>query len=309
MKGNRVRTYVLGLILFFISACTLDPVETDLLLPVDFSNVPEDMVLTHFHTDKIEIRIKGDPRHIDLLQKENVIYPADLYTDLEFDPAGDSDSIETGTYLLPVDRTRIPLDPAISILEISPSYLSVRLEKKVTRTFKVSVPYVGDPAKGHLALSPVCEPSLVALTGAESMVNAIDTLKTKPIDLTGAKEAFKKEVTLDLDNPLLFTPAQSIFIVTVPIQPRQGERTIPGLPIKLVNAGGRKVRVKPDRISIVVKGPEDALGTKAETDKIFAFMDLAGLKPGVHARPAYIDLPVGLTMTQASPQVFTVRIE
>ena len=307
-RKTRARLYLLGLFLFFISSCTLEPVETDLLLPVDFSNVPEDMVLTHFHTDKIEIRIKGDPRHIDLIQKENIIYPADLYTDLEFDPAGDSNSIETGTYLLPVDKTRIPLDPAITILGISPSYLSVRLEKKVTKTFKVSVPYMGKPAKGHLALEPACNPPTVALTGPLSMLSSIEILKTKPIDLNNANESFKKEVPLDLENPLLFSSGRSMFIVTVPIKPLTGTRTIEGLPIQLRNSP-KEVSIEPAAISIEIKGPQDSLGNKAVTDKIFAFMDLGNLKPGVYARHAYINIPVDLIMTQASPQVFTVTIK
>jgi YbbR domain-containing protein len=299
---------ILGLLFLFLPSCTRDPVETDLLLPVDFSNVPDDMVLTAFHTDKIEIRIRGNPKHITLLHDKHITYPADLYTDLEFDPAGDSDSIETGTYLLPVDRNRIPLDPGVTILEITPSFLSVRLEKKITRAFKVSVPYAGKPAKGHLAMAPALEPSVVDLTGAQSLIQGLDTLKTKPVDLSGASETFKKEVPLDLENPLLFSPTQAMFIVTVPIQPEMGERTIEDLPIQLNNAKGRAT-IKPKRLSIVVKGPVDILGSKGLTDTIHAFMDLTGLSPGIHARHAYIDLPVDLVMTGASPQVFTVKIE
>lgn len=288
--------------------CTVEPMETDLLLPVDFSNVPDDMVLTKFHTDKIEIRIKGDPRKIEVLNKETILYPADLYTDLEFDPAGDSDSIEPGHYLLPVDRTRIPLDPSITVLEISPSYLSVRLEKKVTKTFKVSVPYAGEPAKGHRALAPACDPPTVALTGAESLINKIDRLRTKPVDLTGADENFKKEVPLDLENPLLFSSDKNMFIVTVPIQARLGAKTIEAIPIQLRNSP-QKVIIEPGGISIVIKGPQDVLANTAVLDEIYAFMDLKDLKPGIYARHAYINIPVNLVMTNANPQVFTVKIE
>jgi len=293
--------------------CTVEPTETALLLPVDFSNVPDDMVLTQFHTDKIEIRIKGDPRRIEMLNKENILYPADLYTDLEFDPAGDSDSIEPGHYLLPVDHTRIPLDPSISILEISPSYLSVRLDRKITRTFKLSVPYTGKPAKGHMALAPTCEPATVALTGAQSLIEKIKTLQTKPVDLANAAEDFKKEVPLDLENPLLFSSGQSMFIVTVPIKPRPGTRTIEGIPIQIRDsskkASTQKVSIEPAFVTIEIKGPQEDLGNKAITDQIYAYMDLGELKPGVYARHAYINIPVDLVMTQAFPQVFTVTIK
>ncbi len=293
---------------FLLSGCTVEPTETDLLLPVDFSNVPDDMVLTNFHTDKIEIRIKGDPRKIEALNKETILYPADLYTDLEFDPAGDSDSIEPGHYLLPVDRTRIPLPPSITVLDISPSYLSVRLERKITKTFKVTVPYIGEPEKGHRAMVPACDPPTVALTGAESLINKIDRLQTKPVDLTGADEEFKKEVPLDLENPLLFSSDKNMFIVTVPIQARLGTKTIDAIPIRLHNSP-KRVSIEPDGISIEIKGPQDALDNTAVLDEIYAFMDLKDLKPGVYARHAYINIPVNLIMTNAIPQVFTVKIE
>ncbi len=296
------------ILVFLLSGCAVEPIETALLLPVDFSNIPDDMVLTQFRTDKIEIRIKGNPRRIELLNKQNILYPADLYTDLEFDPAGDSDSIEPGHYLLPVDRTRIPLDPSISILDITPSYLSVRLDKKTTRTFKVTIPYLGKPAKGYMALAPACEPSTVALTGPQSLIEKIEQLRTKPVDLGNAAEDFKKEVPLDLENPLLFSSPQSIFIVTVFIKPRTGTRTIEKIPIQLRNSP-QNVSIKPAVVTIEIKGPQETLINKTVTDKIFAFMDLKDMKPGVYARHAYINIPVDLVMTQASPQVFTIKIE
>ena len=92
-----------------LAACTQEPRETNLLLPVDYANIPDDMILTDFHTDKIEVRIKSRPKQIEKLSKKSLVYPADIYTDLAFDPAGGTDAIEPGRYLLPVDKTRIPL--------------------------------------------------------------------------------------------------------------------------------------------------------------------------------------------------------
>ena len=291
-----------------IFSCTIEPVETDILLPVDFSNIPEDMVLTYHHTDKIEIRIQANPRLIEMINKETILYPADLYTDLAFDPAGDLNSIEPGSYVLPVDKTRIPMDPAIKILDITPSYLSVRLENKITKTFKITVPYMGKPAKGHLALEPACEPATVELTGAESLLNDITQLKTKPIDITGAGEDFKKKVPLDLENPLLYSSSNTMFLVTIPIQQQMVTKTIVDLPIQIWNTSSN-VKIEPPVITIKIKGPFDTLGNKSILDEIYAFMDLKDLKTGVYARQAYINIPVDLIMTGADPQVFTVKIE
>ena len=309
----RRKSRVLGLIWLFFAlvwgaGCAPEPVTTDLLLPVEFSNVPDNMVLTYFHTDKLEVRVKADPRYLKALAHGDVHYPADIYTDLAFDPAGDASEIEAGHYVLPVDKQRIPLDPAIEILGITPSYFSIRLENKISRRFKIHVPYEGEPAQGHISLAPSPDPTHVTLTGAAPLINGIGMLKTKPILLKNASETFKKETPLDLENSSLFSPSQPIILVTVPIQQEWVEKDISDIPIEIRN-GGKGVQLEPSRISIKIRGPYDTMGKKDIIDQIHAFVDLKDLKPGIYARHAYINVPVGLMMTGAHPRVFTVKID
>ena len=293
---------------FYFSGCTTEPVETDLLLPVDFSNVPENMVLTSFYTDKIEIKIQANPKLIERINTENIRYPVDLYTDLEFDPAGASDSIEPGAYLIPVEEKRIPMNPAIKILSISPSYLTVQLEKKIKKIFKLSVPYTGKPAKGYIVLEAATEPASVELTGAAPLIHSIKELKTKPIDLTNINETFKKKIPLDLDNPSAISSSDPIILVTVPVQQKLVSKTIENIPIQAWNCTSA-VKIEPSRITIRIKGPFEALNNKKITNQIYSFVNLKGLTSGVYARHVYINIPVDLMMTDASPQVFTIKIE
>ncbi len=288
--------------------CTTEPVETDILIPVNFSSVPQDMVLTSYQADKLEIRIKGDGQLIDLINNENISYTVDLYTDLEFDPAGASKSIEPGAYLIPIDKARIPIDPKIKILSFTPSYLSVQLERKITRQFNLTVPYTGDPTKGFIALEAACEPNTVSLTGPEPLINSIKELKTKPVDLTNIHEPFKKKVPIDIESSLQITPSDSIIIVTVPVMQQLVTKTIEKIPVQVWNTSSM-ASIAPPEISIQIKGPFDVLSNKEVIDQIYSFIDLSGLKPGVYARHAYINIPVDLIMTQADPMVFTVKIE
>jgi YbbR-like protein len=311
---HKLRFYSNTLILlsFFIffnfPGCTTEPVETDLLLPVDFSNIPDNMVLTNFNTDKIEIKILADPKLMERINNENTRYTVDLYTDLEFDPAGDSVSIEPGAYFIPVEEKRIPMDRTIKILSITPPYLSVQLERKVSKTFKITVPYIGTPAKGHIVLAAATEPASVELIGATSLIQSIKELKTKPIDLANASESFKKKIPLDLENPSIISSSDPIIIVSVPIKQQLVSRAIENIPIQIWNSTS-KVTIEPSKITIQVKGPFDTLSNKEITDQIYSFIDLKGLAPGVYARHAYINIPGDLIMTDADPQVFTVKIE
>jgi len=293
--------------LFFHASCNTEPFETTLLFPVDFSNIPENMVLTESHTDNIEIRIQAAPRLMERINKESIRYPVDLYTDLAFDPAGDLDSIEPGEYLIPVYKKRIPMSPAIKILNVKPAYLSVRLEKKVRKTFRIRVVYTGTPAQGYAALDATAEPPSIELTGPASVIESIFELKTKPIDLTNVNEGFKKKIPLDLEDPSIVSSPDQVVTVTVPVEQQLVSKTIENIPILLWNAAF-PVTIEPPRITVSIKGPFDKVSKKEILARIYSYIDLKGMKPGVYVRHAYINIPVDLIMTNASPQVFTIKI-
>jgi len=305
---RKIKLFLILVSLFYFSGCSSEPVETDLLLPVIFSNIPDNMILTGFHTDKIEIKIQADPKLMEFINQQNLHYSVDLYTDLELDPAGASDSIEPGSYLIPVEKNRIPMGGGVKILSIKPSYLSVQLENKITKTFKVTIPYSGKPAKGYIAIEPAVNPSRVQLTGAATVINSIKDVKTMPVDLTNARENFKTRVPLNLDDPTTVSLSEHIILVSVPIHQQLVSRTIEDIPIKVQNCP-YLAKIEPSKITIIVKGPFDTLGNKEIMDQIYSFIDMKDLKPGVYARHAYINIPVDLIMTNADPQVFTVKIK
>ena len=308
MQKFQIKLFLILASLCCFSGCSSEPVETDLLLPVRFSNVPDNMILTGFHTENIEIRIQVHQKLMESINNQNLHYSVDLYTNLELDPAGASDSIESGAYLHPVEKNRIPMGGGVKILSIKPSYLSVQLENKITKTFKVTIPYRGKPAKGYIALEPAVNPSRVQLTGAATLLNSIKDVKTMPVDLTNARESFKKRVPLNLDDTTTVSLSEHIILVSVPIHQQLVSRTIENIPIQVQNCP-YLAKIEPSQITIIVKGPFDILGNKEIMDQIYSFIDLKDLKPGVYARHAYINIPVDLIMTNADPQVFTVKIE
>ncbi len=286
----------------------MEPVETNLLLPVNFSNIPDNMILTGFNTDKIEIKIEVNPELMESINRQDLGYSVDLYTDLVWDPAGALHSIESGEYLIPVEQNRIPLDSGVRILTIQPSFLRVQLENKMTKTFKVTTPYKGKPAKGYIALEAAVEPSLVNLSGARSVINSIKNLETMPVDLTNARDAFKKKVPLNLDNTTVTSASEHIILVTVPIIEQLVTKTVENIPIQILNCS-YNANIKPPEITIHVEGSFETLNNKEIMGQIYSFIDTKDLKPGVYARHAYINMPIGLIMTDAVPQVFTVKIE
>ena len=297
---------VLFILISAIAGCNKKPVETNLLLPVEFSSIPSNLILTSPSVDKLEIHVRGSSEQIKIIKTMDLKYSVDLFSDLASDPAEEKVFIEPSIYYIPVLKKRIFLPQGVEILSVKPSYIKVSLERKVIKSFTVSAPYTGEVAVGHVALSARIEPSKIILTGPESAIGSIKNIKTKPMDLTGVNESFKKKMPLDFKG-LNIKSQPSIVTVFVPIEKKQITKVFKDIPIELKNAKKNDI-VTPSKIKLTIKGGHDMLTRKEIKDKIKVSIDIKGLKSGIYVRRAVIDLPLELIMTDAEPEVFTVKV-
>jgi len=256
----------------------------------------------------VEIHVKGPGALIKGLGSQTLICRVDLYTELASDPAGSSHFIRPGTYSIPLMKKRIAIPRKCTITDITPNFVTISLEEKKTDTFPVKVPYQGKPAAGYTALPAETKPETVAVTGAASRLEDLEAIRTKPVDITRARENFKKELPLDIDPESgLSTPNKTV-IALVAIEKKQITKTFADIPIETINTEKRIV-ISPDRMEITVKGPANILNNSGVREQFNGSMDLKGLGPGVYVRRAVINLPVGLILENAEPEIFTVKIE
>ncbi|MCF8044419.1 MAG: hypothetical protein K9J83_01060 [Desulfarculaceae bacterium] len=281
--------------------------ETSLLIPIRFTSVPSDLIVTSPATENIQIRIRGNPALVDRIESMNLEYYVDLFTELASDPAGFQSGIEPGLYTIPVIEKRIGLPRAAMILDITPSHIRVDLERRAVKILPVTVPYTGKPAPGHKALPAGTDPETVRVEGAMSTIGSLEAITTKPVELNQTKNTFKKKVPLDLEESFI-TPSTRIVTATVPVKKKKVSRSFDDLAVKVKNAFYR-CSIVPPRISITVKGPYDLVHKSGLEDMFDIFIDLGGLDPGVYNRRAIIELPADLLLIHANPEIFTVKIE
>jgi YbbR domain-containing protein len=292
-----------------MQGCSSKPEESNLLLPVHFLSMPPGLVKIFPFTKNIEIHVKGPARLIQKISSDNLNYNVDLYTDLASDPAGDSGSIEPGLYSIPVIENRISLHPGIEITSISPSFIIIKLDKMVKKHFHVFVPYSGKPAPGYIALPSESKPGEVELQGAASVIDSIKSVRTKPVDITGFKESFKREIPVDINKTSGIVSKPEIILVSVPIKEKTIIMSFKHIPVKIKNNSMRKIIITPPEMEIQVKGYANILKKKDLRKTFRIYIDLKGLGPGVYVRRAIINLPVGMILTNTKPEIFTVTIE
>ncbi len=301
-------TFVVGFFMMLLLGCSSEPVETDLLIPLTFSSLPAGLVKTDSFPRNLEIRIKGPDNKVKELSNKNLSYPVDLYADLAYDPAGIVSFIEPGFYSMPVIKDRIPLLPGVAITGITPSYITVQLNKESRIRLRVTVPYTGKPATGYVVHPASPHPAFVELTGADNEVVNLKKIETIPIDITGVTDDFKKKIPVNLDGSGKLTASPEIIVVAVHVSEEIITKRFTKIPLGIKNSVGNATIMPPD-MEITIKGPANILNKTDIINQIKIYIDLQGLAPGIYVRRAVIKLPMGLILTDTSPEIFTVTIE
>lgn len=291
-----------GLILFFfigIGIFLLWPYvsiqEADVFIPVDTEKIPEGLIITNAPFTGIEVHVRGPKSIIRTLSDLKIQYTIDL------------SAVNIGVNIIPIQQARIPLPNGISILKTNPDSITVKVENEIKKKLPVKISLTGKPAKGYMVVGAEAKPMSVTLRGSEDTLGRMDKVLTKPINIKGLSDSFKREVTLDLVENLKLVDSSKIILATVIINEQLTTITFDNIPVQ--GDGSLYVyRITPPVITIKVKGPVNVIEKLYGNNGVQVYVDLKGLKPGIYNKRATITLPVKTTLIDATPEIFIVKI-
>lgn len=291
-----------GLILFFfigIGIFLLWPYasiqEADIFIPVDTEQIPEGLIITNGPFTGIEVHIRGPKSILRTLSDLKIQYTIDL------------SEVKIGVNIIPIHQVRIPLPDGISILKINPDSITVKVENEIKKKLPINITLTGKPAKGYMVVGAKAEPMSVILRGSEDTLSNMNKVSTKPINIKGFSNSFKKNVALDLLENLKLVDSSKIILANVVIKEQLTTKTFDNIPVQ--GDGSLYVyRITPPTITIKVKGTVNMIEKLYGSNGIQVYVDLKGLTPGVYHKRATITLPVKTTLIDAKPESFKVKI-
>ncbi len=286
---------VLGVCIFVLYP-SLSLHETDIFVPVDPGQIPAGLTLTGPPLKGIEVRVHAPKSTISSLSHVKIRYVLDL------------SGVDVGVSSIPINRDYIQLPKGVSIDRITPTFLTVKVEKEVTKELPVKIAYTGKPATGFSASGAVAKPLSVTLRGPESILVPMTEVLTKPIDIKGLSEPFKKEIALNLPENIEIVSPSGIVLAEIFIEETIVTRTFNDIMVEGKDTP-YNYSITPAAIHIEVEGPVNVLETLQAKKGIKVYVDLKGLKPGVYVRRAVITLPVKTTLVGVKPEIFTVKIK
>jgi len=274
----RIASLALAVALWFFIAGQ-DTAERGVTVPVELRNVPPNLELTGDAVNTVDVRLRASPGLIESLDPGQVLAAIDLRG------AGEGEHIVQ----LTADEFRVPF--GFRIVKITPSLLTLNLERTLHKTLPVRPRVIGRPEPGYEVVEVRSDPAQISILGPKSRVQEIESAFTEPVSVDGADATVEETVNVGLEDPLLRLEGSSEVKVTVRVREVQEERTFESLP---VSARGRPASFTPSTVRVVVQGPASVLTDLAPSD-VRPYVNVPEGAPAQGRLPVAVEIASGHT--------------
>ena len=190
---------------FFVTSRGQSEIAFD--IPLEFKNIPADTGIVNASVKTVNVTVRGHERPMKNLKVTDVR----VYVDLG--------KAKKGVDVFYINKDDIKLPYALSVMNISPSTVKVKLDETFSRTLPVNPVLTGEPGKGYFVSSIRVEPERVAIKGLKSDVLRLYILKTEPIYIADSISSMTQEVNIDTSG-VNVTPEVETVKVTINISRR-----------------------------------------------------------------------------------------
>ena len=296
--GKWPRWWILPLLLIaatLVLIARTDNREMEIAVAVTFDNLADDLMITNAPVPMVRLRVAGDARVLERFDGSTVACRIDL------------SGLDAGVHPIPVRAASVALPKGIVLQSMLTPTLTIRLETALLKTVDVVAVLEGDPAPGYAVEAVSLKPDQVVLKGTETHLAAIETVKPYPINLEAAADPFKKEVPLNLPEPIRVEPPLRIVVAHVQVSERIITRVLESIPVAGKGSPAQH-RIHPETINLTISGPASIVNGIESNPAFSVSVDLTGLATGAHTLKASINLPLRTTLVDVSPEQFTVTI-
>lgn len=210
------------------------------------------------------------------------------------------------TYQAIFTGNQLRLPAGITVLDIDPPSIEMKLERVVRKELLVIVDKVGEPAPGYVITEMKVFPETVFAKGPMSELEGLGIIETQKVDVSGFRRDEQLDVPL-VDKGMLTTLGVNVVRVEVKVSPIITERTFRRAPVTVVSPPKLAAAVQPATVDVVLSGPDAEVNRINEADfKVVA--DASKLSEGTHRLALEAELPTDVEIVRTVPEMVTVTL-
>jgi len=266
-------------------------------VPLEVST-PPGLAISSAYPKTVRITLRGT---------EDAIYPI-LEEDIQADANLESHK-SAGVFRVPVRITRRGTAASVEPLEIKvePTEMTFTLEPLAERKVTVEPDLRGAPSYGYQVVQSSVAPESVLVRGARTRVQALSTLSTEEIDLSGHSASFSQRVKVLSPNPLVRIVGDAAVDFHAIIQESVISRAFDGVPMAAAGIPAHlALRSTLPLGAVTLQGMQLALDS-VQADQVRLILDFSAVHRAgeytLHPRP---EAPAGFTILDWSPREVTV---
>ena len=211
---------------------------------------------------------------------------------------------QPGEYNFRLEPREIKLpSEQIRVVRIEPEVLQVKIDEMIVQKMEVEPVFLGEPAFGYRLQQDKIQldPASVLVEGPKAELEKMSKIKTQPIDVVERLRSFRKTVRI-AEEPGLKLLSESLVDAYVPIQEVLGDKALENIPVKILGTAGSftKISVESATVNLTLQGSPKALAA-VKAEDIVVYVEISGLKEGIHEIPLKAVLPEGVFLKENPP--------
>ncbi|HET7290768.1 MAG TPA: CdaR family protein, partial [Thermodesulfobacteriota bacterium] len=225
--GKKILAILIAITLWFVANLQHD-VERNIMIDVNYTNLPKGLIIVNNPPEKLNIRVRGPRSQLSSLSSKDMVFTIDL------------SNLSTGTSMFEIRTDQLIPPRDVQVTGISPSEINLDVDKVAQKRVSVE-PVLEPPDNGYeIAAKPQVTPETVVIRGPEKLLRTIKSVGTDPVSLKGEKSRFSIEVPIRPPYSLVEIEGGNTVKVTIDIKEKIMEKEFNNLDINFINFDGMK---------------------------------------------------------------------
>lgn len=298
--GKKTFALVVALTFWIIANLEFD-VERDIRMPLNFTNLPDSLIVVNKQPDSIDLSLRGPRSRLSSFAYSNKTLSIDL------------SRTRQGSSKIDMKRSAYDLVPrGVDIIAARPLKLSLNVDRLVTRKFPVT-PVPGEPDSGYEISGPIkAVPEFVDVRGPAGELAKIETVETTEIKMSGEEAEFTVPVSLHVPSPNMEVLQGNLVEVTVNVRGIMVTKEFRDVEVTVRNFENVDYEARPRlRATLVFNGPYKSINN-LKSSEIEVFID--GKDMGGERKKdleVKVDYPGSnlLELASVSPEKITITVK
>ncbi|MDF1577658.1 MAG: CdaR family protein [Desulfobulbales bacterium] len=275
-----------------------DKVDITLYVPLEITNLPQNLVISNEFRKQLEVTVNGPRGLVRTISGQQITRPVDL------------SDVRPGNHVIKNTPESIKLPNGIQIQNIRPANITLTIDRLITKELPVKPVVEGEPATGYEVSALIPDPPILDLTAPAGILGKEMFLPTQPIDISGRKDNFTTEVSLDVRDQITELIGEPAISVNVLLKEKQVPREFHDIPVEFSHAAQRTTYwLDHHYVDIKATMPYHLAEQAAEEFQFQAVLEADRLPAGNHTLPVKIvtNRP-DIVISEIMPPTIEIRI-